>query len=218
MSGRHERQGNAVNTTNGAGPHNIQMFVLSQDGTVLHCLPGYWNSADLARELNFAYQLNKVYIDRTLRQNEKDQLFAQMQLKHIDAHPLEMVRRSHMQGFDQKYEAEHRLGTSDTIADRHLAQAYLDGGHAPQAFKTCDVIMHERMAKRPFMSFDHFDVSAFSDYGKPMYDKNEDEYDARSGRHLYPVEHGQKQTLGDPEHYKQGNGAAGTQSNLWGAR
>ncbi len=222
MSGRHERQGNAVHTSNGAGPHNIQMFVLAPDGTVLHCLPGYWDPRDLARELKFAEQLNKVWTDRTLRTSEKNQLFSTLQLRHIDTHPQQMVARSHMQGFDQKYEAEHRLNTSDTIANRTMAAAFLQPmGHAPQvAFKTTDVIMHERMAKRPFEPFERFDVAAYSDYGKPLYDKNEDEFDARSGRKLYTYEHGQKPMLGDATHYSNNNKPASEtqQSNLWGAK
>ena len=54
-------QSEAVFTTNGAGPHNIQMFVLAPDGTVLTCLPGYWQSDDLAGELNLAEDLFKLF-------------------------------------------------------------------------------------------------------------------------------------------------------------
>ena len=41
----------AVGTTNGAGGHNVQIFVLSPDGVVLHALPGFWHPEDLVREL-----------------------------------------------------------------------------------------------------------------------------------------------------------------------
>jgi hypothetical protein len=186
VSGRHERQGQATNTTNGAGPHNLQLFMLASDGTVLHCLPGFWDSRDLSREMQFAYQLNKVYTDPTLRKSEKDQLFKQMQLKHIEQHPPQMVRRSHMQGFDQQYEAHYKLNTSDAILDPALAkQGMAANGHPPgEAFKTCDVLMHERMSKRPFVAFSRFDVANFTDYGKPHYDKNEDQIDAYSGREI----------------------------------
>jgi hypothetical protein len=44
-SGQHDPNTPAVLTTNGAGPHNVQMFILASDGTVLHCLPGFWNQA-----------------------------------------------------------------------------------------------------------------------------------------------------------------------------
>jgi len=200
VSGSHERQGQATNTTNGAGPHNLQLFMLASDGTVLHCLPGYWNPSDLVREMTFAYQLNKVYADTSLRKSEKEQLFKQMQLSHIDQHPPQMTRRSHMQGFDQQYEANYKLNTSDTIIDPKLAQRGIaENGHPPgEAFKTCDVIMHERMSKRPFLAFRRFDTAAFTDYGKPHYDKNEDQIDAYTGRQI--GDRHDMPTIGDHSH------------------
>lgn len=223
-SGRHERQGQATATSNGAGPHNIQMFMLASDGTVLHCLPGYWDPRDLAKEMQFAYQLNKVYADTKLRRSEKEQLFKQMQMQHVDQHPPQMVRRSHMQGFDQQYEAHYKLNTSDTILDAALAkQGMAASGHPPsEAFKTTDVIMHERMAKRPFVAFNRFDVERFSDYGKPHYDKNEDQIDAYSGREVR--DHRDAPTIGDAshghrmtqEHQAANEGRAGSQSTQWG--
>ena len=177
LSGLHETNGNAVNTTNGAGPHNLQLFMLSPDGTVLQCLPGYWNPTDLVTEMKFANQLNNVWLDPKLSVSQKDQMFRQMQLSHIQEHPPMMVRRSKMQGFDQKYEAEHRLYHSDAIAHPELITSNMlqPGGKLPQrAFKTTDELMHERMSMRPFVPFNHFDVAAYVDYGKPKYDKHED--------------------------------------------
>ncbi|MFA6207787.1 MAG: hypothetical protein WCT03_19410 [Candidatus Obscuribacterales bacterium] len=180
VSGRHEINGNAVRTTNGAGPHNIQMFVLAADGTVLHCLPGYWDSQDLLEELSFAQQLNQVWLSSGSPE-QKRQTFSRMQLAHIAKHPPAMVARSQMQGFDQQFEARTRLNTSDTILNTALAAQTLQmGGRAPAgAFKTTDVIMHERMAQRPFMPYTQFDVMAYSDYGKTKYDKHEDYRNAR---------------------------------------
>ena len=43
----------------------------------------------------------------------------------------------------------------------------------PADVKTTDVIMHERMAQRPFVPYDKFDVAQYADYGKPFYDKHE---------------------------------------------
>jgi len=177
LSGRHETSGNAVNTTNGAGPHNLQLFMLSADGTVLECLPGFWNPSDLVEEMKFAGQLNQVWLDPHLSSTQKTQDFRQMQIAHIQEHSPQMVRRSKMQGFDQKYEAEHRLNTSDTIANRNMITPNMlaPGGKLPQeAFKTCDEIMHERMASRPFVPIQRFDVAAYVEYGKPKYDKHED--------------------------------------------
>jgi len=172
-SGKHRPDGNAVDTTNGAGPHNLQMFILSPDGIVLHCLPGYWSSADLARELQFAQELNKLWVDPALSLEEKRQRFSEMQIAHIDEHSQAEQRRSHMQGFDVQYEAKHRLYSTDVF---YNPQAVDPAGDRmpPRAVKTTDVIMHERMAARPFVPYSDFDVAAFADYGKPMYDKHED--------------------------------------------
>ncbi|MBZ0186669.1 MAG: hypothetical protein K8F91_10505, partial [Candidatus Obscuribacterales bacterium] len=35
FSGSHPLGSNAINTTNGAGPHNLQTFLLASDGTVM---------------------------------------------------------------------------------------------------------------------------------------------------------------------------------------
>jgi hypothetical protein len=177
VSGLHEKTGNAVNTTNGAGPHNLQLFMLSSDGTVLQCLPGYWNPRDLVTEMQFADQLNQVWHDPKLSLGQKDQLFRNMQLSHMQNHSQAMVRRSRMQGFDQKYEAMHRLYRSDAIAHPEMIRPGMleQGGKLPQmAFKTTDELMHERMSQRPFVAFSQFDTAAYVDYGKPRYDKHED--------------------------------------------
>jgi hypothetical protein len=177
LSGRHETGGNAVNTTNGAGPHNLQLFMLSADGTVLECLPGFWNPQDLLTEMKFANELNQVWIDPHASKSQKDQTFRQMQLAHVQKHPTAMTRRSKMQGFDQKWEAQHRLFNSDTIAHPGMISQnmLMPGGMLPQeAFKTTDQIMHERMSVRPFVPINQFDVANYVEYGKPKYDKNED--------------------------------------------
>lgn len=186
-SGMHAIDGQAINTTNGAGPHNIQMFVMAPDGTVLHCLPGFWNPEDLATELDFAMQLYGVYQNPRLSQLQKNQYFSQMQLNHIQQHSPKMVRRSRMQGFDQKYEAKNRLHQSDTIKDANLAAAVasktmMNPMQAKEAFKTTDEIMHERMAQRPFVKYENFDVAAYSDYGRPLYEKHEDQRDLSGQR------------------------------------
>lgn len=167
FSGVHPLDGGAVFTTNGAGPHNIQMFVLAQDGTVLTCLPGFWNPQDLALELRLAEALNKVWIDLSLSLEQKKSKFSEMQLGHITSHPADMVRRSRMQGFDQKFEAKQRIASSDTILSS------TGGMMGLPMFKTTDVIFHERLARQPFVKYQDFDVVAFSDYGRAKYDKKE---------------------------------------------
>jgi hypothetical protein len=174
-SGTHTMRGNAVDTTNGAGPHNIQMFVMNPDGTVLHCLPGYWSAADLASELDFGRKLNYLYQNNSLSAQQKAEQFRDLQLAHVRLHSSEMRARSQLQGFDAKHEAHKRH--SDFVKD---SQALADGNWGPQSYaalKTTDEVVHERMAQRPFVSYSHFDVAKFADYGTSTYDKHEDSLD-----------------------------------------
>ncbi len=188
FSGKHDPDGNAVATTNGAGPHNLQTFLLASDGTVLHCLPGYWNPQDLVREIEFAGRMNDVWRNQSLSVTQKKQMGSRMQLAHVQEHPFAMVARSHMQGFDMKHEAKVRPYTSDAILNPQVAVQLVNmekGQKAPpgtkNAFKTTDRLMHERMAARPFLPYNYFDVAAYVDYGRPKYDKNEDFRDPRTG-------------------------------------
>ncbi|MBX9692715.1 MAG: hypothetical protein K2Z81_10050 [Cyanobacteria bacterium] len=175
FSGRHEIGGNAVNTTNGAGPHNMQIFLLSGDGTVLHCLPGFWNPVDLVGEVEFAARLHDVWTNPNMDYNQKRQVFSQMQLAHISEHSSAMVARSKMQNFDKQYELKRRFNTDTIVQPTQYATVTYDQNHAQQGlFKSTDQIMHERMAVRPFIPYAQFDVVAYSDYGRPKYDKNED--------------------------------------------
>jgi hypothetical protein len=168
VSGHYSPDMGAAWTTNGAGPHNVQLFMLAADGTVLHCLPGFWETHDLAHEIKFAEELHRVWLDRSLTREQKDKKFKEMNLKHSDDHPKDMVARSQMQGFDKKFE-EKRAAVSDCIIAGK-------GGH--DQFKTTDRILHERMAARPFVAYDQFDVAKFSDYGRPKYDKKKGIVDA----------------------------------------
>jgi hypothetical protein len=171
-SGKHKPGETAVYTTNGAGPHNIQLFILAADGTVLHCLPGYWTSEDLARELSFAAQLNTVYTNPAITLEQKKNIVRHMQIAHISQHSDEMTKRSRMQGFDEAYELKRGPG-ADTLIDPRLAK-YPQHGKLPLGqVKTTDVVMHERMALRPLIAYEDFDVARFSNYGKPDYDKQE---------------------------------------------
>ena len=42
-----------------------------------------------------------------------------------------------------------------------------------EAFKTTDVILHERMAKQPFVNYSNFNIASFVNYGSHHYDKHE---------------------------------------------
>lgn len=173
----HMPTGNAIATSNGAGPHNLQTFILAPDGTVMHCLPGYWNPSDLVSELQLGQEMYKVWTNKSLTRAQKDEQFRLRQHQHLLSHSPQTIRRSKMQSFDQKYEAKNRLTSSDTILDSTLARVVLEKGEkAPfGAFKTTDQIMHNRMQQRPFRPYQWFDVVAFTDYGRPFYNKNEDQ-------------------------------------------
>lgn len=170
-SGKHKPDENAVDTTNGAGPHNIQMFVMTPDGVVLHCLPGYWHSNDLASELKFAEKINDVWKDSSLTREQKDAAFTQMQLQQVMAEPKGMSGRSHMQGFDLAEEAKKRPHGGFFYNPSLVDQA---SGHTPaNNVKTVDIVMHERMSQRPFVEYRDFDTAQFATYGKNEYDKHE---------------------------------------------
>ena len=171
-SGKHLPDQNAVDTTNGAGPHNIQMFVLAPDGTVLTCLPGYWHSQDLADELAFAATLQQVWANPEMSLDQKKAEFQRLQLARIQEEAPGEAKRSHMQGFDIQYEAQKKLAYTDVFYNPRMVDP--TGKHIPpNLVKTTDVIMHERMAARPFVPYKKFDVAAYADYGKPVYDKHE---------------------------------------------
>jgi hypothetical protein len=175
-SGTHTTRGNAVDTTNGAGPHNIQMFVLNPDGTVLHCLPGYWNPQDLSTELAFARQVNDLYVSNSVSPADKIRTYGSMEMNHFRQHSPDMVARSKLQNFDMKFEATHRLHNSDFIKNAAILDGTWNRG-SEAAFRTTDEVLHYRMALRPFLSYNHFDVGKFADYGQHTYDKHEDSLD-----------------------------------------
>jgi len=169
VSGRYDADDGAVWTTNGAGPHNIQMFVLAADGTVLHCLPGYWEPHDLAAELGLALQLARVWRDPALSRAQKDAKFRALQLDHQAQHARATVERSELQSFDKKFEAR-RAASSDCILRPDSIQPRFRP-RRDDGFKTTDQIVHERMAARPFLPYAQFDVAQFTDYGRQKYDK-----------------------------------------------
>lgn len=174
-SGHHDTDSPAVVTTNGAGPHNVQMFILSSDGTVLHCLPGYWAPQDLLREMQFALSLNRLWLDERITFPEKKKRFREANLRVFRTHPPDMIARSHLQSFDAKHEiAKPNSDFKFRPGDYHPPYMLGKQGH----LKSTDQVMHERMARRPFLPYESFDVEKFSDYGKQRYDKKEETREA----------------------------------------
>jgi hypothetical protein len=87
-------------------------------------------------------------------------------------HPKEMVQRSHLQVFDAKHEvrdkdSDFKAQPGDYRRPFRLAKN--------NNLKTTDQVMHERMAERPFVRYEEFDIEEFTDYGKHRYDKRENQ-------------------------------------------
>lgn len=160
----------AVGTTNGAGGRNMQVFVLAPDLTVLHALPGFWHPDDFVAELRFAEGLAAVWRDPALSRSQKDALFAKVQLAEPGLQGAATRARSGWQGFDRHAEyARGRCEPRDTFTSLPLPGVL--GGPA-SVLQPLNVLVHRRMAERPFVPFAEFDVAAFTDYGRPYYDNN----------------------------------------------
>lgn len=173
----------AVGTTNGAGPRNVQIFILSSDKVVLHALPGFWAPEDLARELQFAKVLHRLWEDDNRTLAEKRDMCRRLQTLEPRNHPVETFARSAWQSFDARHERARR-GERDTALEvvaplmsgtlagalRNATAMNIEPGQA--VLKPLNILVHERMAARPFVSFDQFDIEPFVDYGRMHYDLN----------------------------------------------
>jgi len=155
----------SVGTTNGAGAHNLQLFALSPDLVVLQALPGFWHPEDLARELRFAKVLGHLWADGNRSLEQKKDMYRRLQLREISAQPPATYARSGWQGFDHQAEsARLQKMPRDTFFDLEK-----DGRGG---IKPINYLVHERMAERPFVRFEDFDVANFVDYGRLYYDLN----------------------------------------------
>jgi len=161
-----------VGTTNGAGAHNVQIFVLSPDLVVLHALPGFWHPEDLARELQFAKALLRLWEDDTRTDTQKRDMCSRLQLTELRYQPAAMYARSDWQEFDKSREGA-ALARKDRDTFKHTKDGEVkrDARGAP-VLKALNVLTHERMAQRPFLKFEEFDFARFIDYGRKFYDNN----------------------------------------------
>jgi hypothetical protein len=161
-----------VGTTNGAGSHNVQIFVLSPDLVVLHALPGFWHPEDLARELQFAKVLLRLWEDDTRTDAEKRAMYRRLQLTELRYQPAAMYARSDWQEFDKTREGSALAGKDrDTFRHTKDGKVKRSASGAP-ILKALNVLTHERMAQRPFLKFEEFDFARFIDYGRKFYDNN----------------------------------------------
>jgi hypothetical protein len=156
-SNGHDPSNPASDVNNGAGFHNVQMLVLTPDGRVVHCLPGYWKAAPLIKELQFSLELVQLWnSSRPLK--DKVRQFQETHLEHMLKHSAKDIEESRLPNFD-----EHRERTRGTDTTRSTGDV-----------KKTDQIVHERMAERPFMPYEEFDLAAFTDVGQKFYDSHTD--------------------------------------------
>ncbi len=156
----HPVASSALHTTNGAGGRNVQLIFVAPSGNVLHCLPGYWDPDGLVHEIEFILELAKLESSDLSMLEKRDQ-FQLAHLNHAANHSEQVVKDSSLQGFDKM--KEEKSGKSDF-------QRKTDGA----VMRTVDQVMHERMARRPLLSWDRFDIENVVDYGTRFYDKGGD--------------------------------------------
>ena len=60
-SNTHQPSYDAKTVSNCAGHHNVQMFFLTSDGKVIHCLPGFWSPKYFMHEAKLAVDLARIY-------------------------------------------------------------------------------------------------------------------------------------------------------------
>ena len=156
-----------VGTTNGAGARNVQILVLSPDRVVLHALPGFWHPQDLARELRFALVLARLWQDDQRTREQKEDMFRRLHRAELRRQPAATYARSGWQHFDRSAELRKlALGERDTFFPGTA------NGKKTGVIKPVNVLVHERMAKQPFVPLAKFDIEAFSDLGQYYYDNN----------------------------------------------
>ncbi len=182
-SGYHHKKHCAVGTTNGAGPHNVQLFVLSPDRVVLHALPGFWAPDDLARELRFAKTLHRLWNDEGRSVAQKKDMCRRMQMAEPHYHSAATFARSNWQPFDIRTERSKGDGRdtalqllapemSKNLASLLSKNTTMSLRPGQSLMKPLNVLVHERMAAMPFVPFAEFDIAGFVDYGQMHYDLN----------------------------------------------
>lgn len=168
MSNGYKPTQSAVGTTNGAGPRNVQFLILAADETVLHALPGFWHATDLIPELQLAFEINRLYLDETKSDHDKERMFLMLHRTHMRRHGKEAARRGQWQGFDRWAEVQRvkKTGYRDTFKKDANGELVL---------KSVPEVIHDRMQSRRFKKLADFDLETFVDYGRAFYDNNRGE-------------------------------------------
>ena len=172
-----------VGTTNGAGSRNLQLFILSDDLVVMHAITGFWHPADLAHQLRFGQVAWRLYQDASRSMAQKCRMYRLLLTSDLRSQSPEMYARSDWQRFDARREGAE-------IAQDVVRDTFEQDSHGQikrtitgaAVLKPLNVLMHERMAARPFVALEDFDTEAFVDNGRRLYDNNRGI--SRSGKKL----------------------------------
>ncbi len=148
----------AMCVNNSSGHHNVQMFIMTQDGRVLHCLPGFWHPDHLIAEMGLAKNLGKLYYKKGISTAKRNELFLNMHLEQALKNDKRMRNSSKLQGFDAN-KMKKKEGS-----DFKRTEGFIKG-----KLKTADQVMHERMAALPFIKFERFNVKKYIDMGLKRY-------------------------------------------------
>ncbi len=149
----------AMTVYNCSGHHNVQMFFMTSDGKVLHCLPGFWAPEHFLHEARFAVELGKLYYKKDKVSPVKlNELYLDAHLTHAFTHDPRLRRASRHQGFDRM-----------NLEKRSETDFRREKGFVTEELKTPDQVMHERLAAMPFTPFEKFDVAAYIDMGRKKY-------------------------------------------------
>ena len=147
----------AKNINTCSGGRNIQMYFMTPDGRVVHCLPGYWNAADFYTQAGFAVKLGNLAFNKSISNADRNEKFLDMHLQKAHGHNYGLVEGAKLQGFDVKYVKNN---TNDFTRG---SKGFVQG------VKLVDQVVHERMAARPFLPFEKFDAREFTKLGIKRY-------------------------------------------------
>ncbi len=160
VSNTHMPTNAAKNINTCSGGRNIQMYFMTPDGRVVHCLPGYWNAQDFYTQAGFAVKLGNLAFNKSISNADRNEKFLDMHLLKAHGHNFGLVEGAKLQGFDVKYV-------------KNNTQDFTRGSKGfVQGVKLVDQVVHERMAARPCVPFEKFDAHEFTKLGIKRYKYN----------------------------------------------
>jgi hypothetical protein len=99
-------------------------------------------------------------------------MFTRLQLAEYKNHSQTTTIRSSWQGFDARNEQKRREGGKQRDTFLTSVDGSVRERRGRPLMKPINQLVHERMAQRPFVKFEDFDIAVFADYGRILYDNN----------------------------------------------